>query len=97
MAIMSKDSVMIVGLGDLGGYVLEFLARVPNIPRIVTADINEDWGLRKTNGTMIGASQCGFYPSIEFIHLDAFDIDRTAELLSRVQPTVIYNSMALQS
>ena len=42
MAIMSKDSVLIVGLGDLGGYVLEFLARVLNIPRIVTADINED-------------------------------------------------------
>lgn len=26
---MNQKSIMIVGLGDLGGYVLEFLARVP--------------------------------------------------------------------
>jgi hypothetical protein len=92
---MSKDAVLIAGLGDLGGYVLEFLARVPNIPRIVTADYNEDWGARKTNSAIIGAAQLGLYPKIEFIHLDAFDIDRTANVLQEIQPTVIFNAMAL--
>ena len=86
---------MVIGLGDLGGYVLEFLARVPNIPRIVAADINEDGGYRKTNSAIIGAAQFGLYPSIEFIQLDAFDIDRTANVLQEIQPTVIFNAMAL--
>ncbi len=88
---------MIIGLGDLGGYVLEFLARIPNIPKIVTADINEEWGVRKTNSAIIGASQFGLYPDIEFIHLNAFDLDKTAHVLQDVRPAIIYNSMTLQS
>jgi hypothetical protein len=94
---MAKNTIMIVGLGDLGGYVLEFLARTPNMPKIVTADINDDWGNRKTNSALIGASQFGFYPDIEFIKLDAFNIDQTAKVLQQVQPDLIYNSMTLQS
>ncbi|MEW6265038.1 MAG: hypothetical protein AB1641_18335 [Thermodesulfobacteriota bacterium] len=94
---MTKATLMIIGLGDLGGYVLEFLARVPNIPKIVTADINEDWGARKTNSAVVGASQFGLYPDIEFVQLDAFDLDKTAKILGEVQPTLIYNSMTLQS
>ena len=94
---MGKNTIMIIGLGDLGGYVLEFLARTPNISRIVTADINEDWGTRKTNSALIGASQFGFYPDIEFVKLDAFDVEKTARILQEVQPAVIYNSMTLQS
>lgn len=93
----SQNSVMIFGLGDLGGYVLEFLARVPNIPKIVTADINEEWGVRKTNSAIAGAFQFGLYPKIEFVQLDAFDIDRTAKVLKEIQPTIIYNSMTVQS
>jgi hypothetical protein len=88
---------MIFGLGDLGGHVLEFLARTPNVPKIVAADINEDWGIRKTNCAIGGASQFGLYPNIEFIKLDAFDIDRTATVLKEIQPSIIYNSMTLQS
>ena len=94
---MNKNTVMIVGLGDLGGWVLEFLARVPNMPKIVTADIRDDWGERKTNSAIAGASQFGLYPDIEFIKLDAFDVDVTAKVLQEVQPAIIYNSMTLQS
>lgn len=94
---MAKKTVMIIGLGDLGGYVLEFLARVPNMPKIVTADINEDRGFRKTNSAIAGASQFGLYPDIEFVSVDAFNIDKTAKLLQDVQPSIIYNSMTLQS
>lgn len=94
---MERNSIMIIGLGDLGGYVLEFLARVPNIPKIVTADINGEWGERKTNSAIAGAFQFDLYPDIEFRQIDAFDINKTAQLLREVQPTVIYNSMTLQS
>jgi hypothetical protein len=94
---MSRESVMIIGLGDLGGHFLEFLARKPHVPKIIAADINEDWGVRKTNSAILGASQFGLYPKIEFIHLDAFNINNTARILKEVQPTVVYNSMTLQS
>lgn len=94
---MKKQSIMIVGLGDLGGYVLEFLARIPNIPKIITADINEEWGIRKTNSAIAGASQFGLYPEIDFIPIDAFDTDNVANVLKKNEPTIIYNSMTLQS
>jgi len=94
---MKRASLLIMGLGDLGGYALEFLAREPRMPRIVTADINEDWGIRKTNSAIAGASQMNLYPEIEFIPLDVFDIDKTANILQEIEPTVIYNSMSLQS
>jgi tRNA A37 threonylcarbamoyladenosine dehydratase len=39
---MHKLTIMIVGLGDLGGWVLEILARYPRIAKIVSLDLNED-------------------------------------------------------
>jgi len=94
---MSRGPVLIVGLGDLGGHVLEFLARVPNIPAITAVDIDEDWGVRKTNSALAGASHFGFYPDIRFVHQDVFDVDKMAELLSRLKPAIVYNSATLQS
>lgn len=89
--------VMIVGLGDLGGWVLEFLARCQGVNRIVTADIREDWGKAKTMTAAVGASQQGFSKRLEFHKVDMFDIDRTAELLDSIQPDVIYSAATLQS
>ena len=93
---MSK-CVMIVGLGDLGGWVLEFLSRCHCVSRIVTADVREDWGYAKTMTAAVGASQQGFNKRLEFYQLDVCDLDRTAELLNSVQPDVIYSATALQS
>ena len=89
--------VMIVGLGDLGGWVLEFLARCQGVHRIVTTDIREDWGRSKTRTAAVGASQQGYNKRLEFHKLDLYDIDRTAELLNSVQPDVVYSAAALQS
>lgn len=89
--------VMIAGLGDLGGWVLELLARCHGVHRIVTTDIREDWGYSKTMTAAIGASQMGYNKRLEFHKLDLYDIDRTAELLHKVQPDVVYCAASLQS
>lgn len=92
-----RESIMLVGIGELGGIVLEMLARTPGIPPIVAADTNADWGQRKVNSAIEGASFAGLYPSIEFEHIDLLNIDRTAEQIARYNPTVIYNGASLQS
>jgi hypothetical protein len=94
---MKKAPLMIIGLGDLNQHALEFLCREERIPRIVTADVNEDLGFRKTNNAVIGASQFNKYPDVEFIHLNALDVDQTADVLSKIKPSVIVNGMTLQS
>ena len=89
--------LLIVGLGDVGGNVLEFLARTPGIPKLIAADMNEDVGIRKTNGVTLSAAQQEFYPTVEFAKIDLNDIGETAEFLKNTEPELIFNSATLQS
>jgi len=94
---MSNGKVMVIGLGEVGGYALEFLARTPGIAEIIAADVREEFGLRKVHLAAVGASYQGFTPNIDFIKMDLNDIDSTAEVISRTEPNVILNATTLQS
>ena len=93
----ANDTLMVIGLGKLGGTSLEILARVPNICKIVTADLDEDYGLRKTNTAVMGASYANLYPDIEFKKVDLNNIEETAETILKINPKIIYASSTLQS
>jgi len=88
---------MLIGIGELGGIVLEFMSRIPGICEIVTADSNADWGFRKTNSAIEGASYMGLYPKIKFYPIDLLNIEKTAELLKKINPTILCNGTTLQS
>ena len=63
---VSRESILIIGAGELGGIVLEYLARIPQICEIIVSDINEEWGFRKVNSAVLGASYMGLFPQIRF-------------------------------
>ena len=88
-------TVIIFGLGDLGGWVLEFLARCEGVGTIIATDLREDWGVRKTNTAAIGAAQQGYDKTIKFHKCDVRDIDGTAELLKTINPDLIYSNVTL--
>ena len=90
-----SGTVMMFGLGDLGGWVLEFLARSPGVNTIITCDKNEDWGFMKTECAAIGAGQQGYSKVIKFERCDVKDVDATAELLKKYNPDVIYSALTL--
>jgi hypothetical protein len=94
---MARSTIMMIGIGDLGGHVLEMLARAPGPRRIITADINDDWGYRKTNIAAFGAAQMGCYPQLEFVKVDLYNPDQTAEIISKYKPEIIYSAVSLQS
>jgi hypothetical protein len=94
---LEREKILLIGVGDLGGFVLEMLCRIPGICEIITADCDDDRGLRKTNSALEGASYMGLYPSIRFHHCDLLNIERTAELLAKVTPTIIFNGTTLLS
>ena len=75
---------MLVGIGELGGIVLEYLCRIPDICEIVTVDVNGDWGFRKTNSAIEGVSYMGLYPNIKFYPIDFLQIEETAECLHKI-------------
>ncbi|NVM46870.1 MAG: hypothetical protein HWN79_18335, partial [Candidatus Lokiarchaeota archaeon] len=92
-----NDTLMIIGLGELGGIALEILARVPNITKIVTADLNEDHGIRRTNTALMGASYLNLYPNIEFVKIDLNNIEETAKIIREINPRIIFSATTLQS
>lgn len=92
-----KNTLMVIGLGELGGIALEILARIPNISKIVAADVNEDHGVRKTNTALMGASYLNLYPDIQFVKMDLTNIDEVTRIIKEVNPTIIYSATTLQS
>lgn len=91
------NTVMMCGLGEVGGWVLEFLARSEGVDRIVTSERNEEWGVFRTRLADIGALYQGFSKKLEFHRNDINDIDATAKLLDEIRPNVIFNSVTIQS
>ena len=92
-----RDKIMIVGCGELGGILLEYLCRIPNIGNIVVADINEDHVRRKVNSALHGASYLDLYPEISPRTINLLERDASAALIAEVNPCVIFNGTTLQS
>ena len=59
-------TVMVCGIGAVGGLTVEFLARSEGVDRIVTSDINEEIGTFKTQAAAIGSVAQGFSKKFEF-------------------------------
>lgn len=90
-------TVMLFGVGDLGGWVIELLARREGVSRIVACDKREEWGWSKTESAAISAGIEGYNKTIGFETCDVTDIDATSELINRYDPDLIYMSMTLMS
>lgn len=89
--------VLIIGLGDVGGWALEFLARAPGVDAIAVADIRADWGEYRTNLAAIGAAMSGQNKSFEFHQVDLSDVQQTSRMLSTAKPDVVINVSSLLS
>ena len=92
-----SGKVLLAGLGALGGWVLEFLARTPGITDITVLDINRKSVEPKVFCTISGAALMNSYPKISFIEHDISDVNKTAEILADAEPDVIINTTCLQS
>jgi hypothetical protein len=90
-------TIMIFGLGDLGSWVLEYLAREPGLSQIICCDPREDWGSLKTASVQVIAGQANLPVKIKYEKVDVFNIDQTAELIKKHNPDFIYAAMSLLS
>src|SRR5262249_7042535 len=90
-------TVMLFGLGDLGSWVLEYVAREPGISRIITCDPREDWGTLKTTSVQVIAGHIGLSVECKYEKVDVFNLDQTAELIQKYDPDLIYAAMSLLS
>ncbi|HHY39305.1 MAG TPA: hypothetical protein GX507_10315 [Clostridia bacterium] len=92
-----SNKVLVIGVGEVGGHALEFLCRTPGITHVYAMDVNRDKAARKLACATYGAMFEGYFPKVEFIPGNVFDVAATAETIRRIQPDVILNTASLQS
>jgi hypothetical protein len=82
-------TVVVIGLGDLGTRVLDALARLPEIDRLVGAGRNEERGQARVGQAALVATLADGPRQVAFEHLDLVDVAGTASLLRRLDPDVV--------
>jgi len=90
-------TILLTGVGDLGGWALEFLARTPEVDRIVTVKRSPSSGPSRVSLARLGAIFQGHNKRFEHHTLDLADEDATARFLARVRPDVVLHSATVQS
>lgn len=91
------STVMLTGMGGIGTWALEFLARSPEVDRIVTVKRSPWTGVSAANLAMLGSTFQGHTKQFEHHQLDLADGDAAARLLAEVRPDVILHSATVQS
>ena len=92
-----KPSLMLIGLGDLGGVILELLARDSTFDRIIVASRDGERGPARCNLARLGALAQGYCPNITFVPLDLNNKEAVAETVSREAPDIILSCATLQT
>jgi hypothetical protein len=92
-----KPTVMLIGLGHLGGVVLELLAREPGLGRIVACSRDEARGAPRCTLARMGATAQGFEPQIDYRRLDLDDTAAAAAVIDRERPDLILSTATLQT
>lgn len=92
---MSK--VMVIGMGDIGKQVVNFLVRDPKCPEILAADYKAEFGQKRVNAAISNGIVMGMFPKVTFKQLDLANVEQTAEVIKEFQPDVIINGTVMQT
>jgi len=97
--MINYADIVVIGAGDLGGWIVEFLARLPGMEhkKILLGDINEEACRKRIFSAWAGTSFLRRCPEMEFTEINLFNIDETGELLRKLNPKIVCNCTALQS
>ena len=91
------EKVLMVGVGDVGGHILEFLGRGEYPLQVYVGDVNEERARLTCNNAMIGAAHHDKHPDFRPMKIDLFDIDGTADIIRKIQPSVVINCTVMHT
>jgi hypothetical protein len=91
------STILLSGVGALGSWALELLARADGVDRIITLKRRPWDGPSRTNLAMIGAVFQGHTKAWEHHEVDLADIDLVAKLIAAERPDAILHSATVQS
>jgi GDP-D-mannose dehydratase len=87
-----QKTLLIFGIGKLGGSVIDVLALRHPEHRFVMVSRTRALSERRVNLARYLAAQWGIYPNIIYEETDLHNISRTAELIDRYQPDIVFNA-----
>jgi len=94
---MNDRTIMIIGLGDLGGIALELLARQDDARRIVVAGRSADRAIARCNLARVGAIAQGHQPEIIFERVDLDEPATIADAMQRHDPNLILTTATMHT
>ena len=94
---MKKSTVLIIGIGEVGQYLLEFLLRGDLDINVLAGDVHLRAVEGKINNALFGAALHDRHPNVRALEIDLFNIERTTEMLNEIQPDVVVNCAVLQT
>ena len=86
-----------VGVGDVGSHILEFVARDDSNIEWLIGDIDEDRSRLMCNNAAIGAAHHGKHPNFLPLKIDLLNVDETAKLIQNEKPTAVINCTVLHT
>jgi hypothetical protein len=94
---IAMTDVLAIGIGAVGEWAVEFLARTADIRSIAIADVNAKRGEAIAMRASIGALHEGYAPRLSFHELDVSNVDATASLIRQLRPRIILHMATLLS
>jgi len=91
---VSKPTLLIVSLGELGTNLLEAVARAGLFDRIVVGSRSLSKAQERANNAIIGAGIEGVFPTIDAIELDVDD-PKAVQTLRQINPDYIFTAPSL--
>ena len=91
------EKVLIVGTGDVGSHILEFIARDDLNIEWIIGDIDEDRAKLLCNNALIGAAHHGRHPIFHPKKVDLLNIEKTADLIKKEKPIAVINCTVLHT
>lgn len=93
--MQTKGGVLVTGIGVVGEWVVEFLARSSGIGAVTAADINRRRGEAVVWRAAVGAMHEGYANALSFREIDLRNVDATATLIREIRPSVILHAATL--
>lgn len=87
-----RPTVLIFGIGKLGGAALDQLCLLHPQARFVLVSREAARSTKRANLARYLAAQWGHFPEVTGDEAELRDVDRTAELIHRWQPSLVFNA-----
>lgn len=91
------EKVLLVGMGEVGSHLLEFIARGEQDLEWIVGDVDENRAKWACNNAQIGAVFHKKYPKFRPMKIDLFDIEKTTKLIQAEKPVAVINCTVLHT